>query len=125
VAPDLVSPGRLVWVKTAAEGGDNFTYVAGRLTIRTGKLWFQPFDFNKVFDEARWVSKFDVVSTSPVNLSQIENGFHWTVDVVREKVIVVSMTLDGPIEFLGSFDDFLTSRFAKQLSECGAVVAYF
>jgi hypothetical protein len=124
-APDLIPPNRLVWVKSAAEGGNDFTYVAGRLSIRTGKLWFQPMDFQKVFDEARWVSRHDTISTSPVNLSQLEHGLRWTVDVVREKVTVVSTIGDGPIEFLGSFDDFLVSKLAKKLSECAAVVAYF
>lgn len=124
-APNLVPTGRLVWIKSAAEGGNDFTYVCGRLIIRTGKLWFQPLDFNKVFDEARWVSKMESISTSPVHLSQVENGLHWTVDAVRGEVMVVSTTSDGPIEFLGSFDDFLISRFAKQLPECAAVVAYF
>jgi hypothetical protein len=124
-ASDLIPPNRLVWVKSAAEDGNDFTYVAGRLTIRTGKLWFQPLDFQKVFDEARWVSRHDSISTSPVHLSQLENGLRWTVDVSREKVTIVSTIGDGPIEFLGSFDDFLVSRFAKKLSECAAVVAYF
>lgn len=138
--PGLVPPGRMVWVKSFANRSaifeldksfanrldvNEFSYVCGRMTIRTGKFWFQPLDFQKAFDEARWVSKFDTISVSPVQLSQIEDGLHWTVDVVREIVMVVSTTSDGPIEFFGSFDDFLLSPFTKRLSECAAVVAFY
>ena len=136
-APRDIQTGRLVWMKSASVP---FAYVCGRLLVRLDRLWFQPLDFNKIFDEGRWVSKHDRASTgfactaipsdcrastSPVYLSQIENGLHWTLDVKREVVTVVSTVGDGPIEFLGAFDDFLVSPLAKKLLECAAVVAYY